>query len=163
MVCQVEEEVVDQETLSDLKMPHFLVLMMTDNKMIVFKWVKQVSLVARMISSDCAKCAMIDMEYGHVILFGTWTFISDEMWQCSSNCVFVALVMITVVISVFEVEYMILVDVRKHIAHGYTAWVTGSLKSKLATTQRNHKLPINKQSAVAISNSCHHQPWNGSI
>ena len=58
-----------------------------------------------MVSSGCAKCAMVDMVSGQVMLFETWTFDSDGMWQSNSNCVFVALVMTTVVISVLKVVH----------------------------------------------------------
>ena len=97
-----------------------------------------------MVSSDCAKCAMVDMVFGHVMLFETWTFVSDGMWQSNSNCVFDALVMTTVAISVLEVEYVIFMDVRKHTANCYIAWVTGTMQSKPTMKQRNQKLPLNK-------------------
>ena len=83
--------------------------------------------------------------FGHVMLSETWTFDSDGMWQSNSNCVFDALVITTMAISVFEVECAIFMDVRKHTASCYIAWVTGAVESKLTMKQGNNKLPLNKQ------------------
>ena len=101
--------------------------------------------MGNIVTSDCAKCAMVDKVFGHVMLFETWTFDSDGMWQSNSNCVFDALVMTTVAISVLEVECVIFMDVRKHTASCYIAWVTGTMQSKATMKQRNQKLPLNKQ------------------
>ena len=89
-----------------------------------------------MVSSGCATCAMVDMVCGHAMLFETWTFDSDGMRKSTSNCVFVALVMTTVVISVLEVECVIFMDVRKHIANCYIAWVTVTLESSKPTIKK---------------------------
>ena len=119
--------------------------------------------MTRMVSGDCVKSVRVDMEYGHLMFFERWTFICDGMWQSNANFVFVALVMTTVVISVFVAEYVIFRDVGKNIANCYIVWATGLLKSKPTAIQGTCKLINNKQSVVGIINNCHHQPRRGSI